>query len=213
MSFTKLSVFFVLLTFIIAGCSAQKTLTTENPYSQASVIIQLKNGEKKQGIVLKREGNNLVYIDAKTHNKEKIDYANIKKLSKANVIYDFEANPIPKYAINEEKKMGKTLLYGAGGLVLGAATGTGVGIALVGGGVDVKPVISIAVFGLAGAWYFGSLGSDYDYEDAVFEMRKKRYKVSKSKRDREIEDEKRKLEAQQKQKEELLKKIDKKKKK
>jgi len=213
MSFTKLSVFFLSAAFIMIGCSAQKTLTTESPYSQASVVVHLKNGEKKQGIVLKREGNNLLYIDSKTHNKEKIEYSKIQKLTKADVVYDFEANPIPNYAINEEKGMGSTLLYGSGGFVLGAAAGTGVGIALVGAGVDLPPVVSIAVFAIGGAWYFGSVGSEYDYQDAVFDIRKQRYNVSKSKREREIEEEKRKLEIQQKKKEKMLEEIKKKKKK
>lgn len=213
MSFYKLSAYILIVSFIAIGCSAQKSLTTQKPYSQASVVIHLKNGQKKQGIVLKRAGDKLVYIDAKSHNKQNINYANIQKLTKASVIYDFEANPIPNYVIAEEKKMGNTLIYASGGFILGAAAGTGVGIALVGGGVDVPPVISIAAFAIAGAWYFGSVGNGYDYEDAVFEVRKQRYKLSKSKRGRDIEDEKRKLEAQQKEKKELLKKIKKKKKK
>lgn len=101
-------------------------------------------------------------------------------------------------------------MYGSGGLILGAAAGAGVGIALV-SQVDVHPGISIAAFGLAGAWIFGSMGYDSDFEDAVFDVRQQRYQVSKAKRDKEIAEEKKKLEAQKKEKEELLKKIEEKK--
>ena len=55
------------------------------------------------------------------------------------------------------------------------------------------------------------MGYDSDYEDAVFDVRQQRYKISKAKRDKEIAEEKKKLQAQQKEKEELLKKIEKKK--
>jgi hypothetical protein len=207
---------YIFISYTIMGCSAQKSLTTESPYSQASVVVHLKNGEKVQGIVLKREGNNLVYIDAKSHKKETIEYEYIKKLTRADVVYDFEAHAIPNYVIDEEKKSSKKLLYGSGGFILGAAVGTGVAIGLISGSSgDVSSAVtisSIAVGAIGGAWFFGARGSESDYQDAIFEVRKQRYKVSKSDRDREIAEEKRKLDAQQKKKEEMLKKIKKKKK-
>jgi hypothetical protein len=166
----------------------------------------MKDGSRKEGLVIKKEGEVLEYMDSNSHNKEKIAIAEIQKLSRATVIYDFEANPIPNVAIQNQKTMSNTLLYGSGGLVLGSAAGIGLGIALVGGGVDLNPYIPMAVLGLGGAWYFGYIGSESDYEDAIFEVRKQRYDISKKKRDKEIEEEKAKLD--QKQKEELDKKIE-----
>jgi len=209
--FKAMAILFVII-LLLNGCASRYTLTTENPYSQASVVIHLKGGSKKEGIVLKRDGDNLIYIDNQTHRKEKIDYSNIQRLSESDAIYDFEANAIPDYVISEEKGMGQTMLFGAGGLVLGAAVGTGVGIALVGAGADVKPIYSIAAFGLVGAYIFGKMGAERDFEDATFDVRKKRAEVSKQKRNNEIEDEKQKLEEQRKQKEKLLEEIKKKKK-
>jgi len=206
------SIVVVSVILLISGCSSGLELTTENPYSQASVVIHQKDGQKKEGIVLKREGNNLIYIDSKTHKKETIDYAQIQKLTEASVNYDFEANPIPDYIISEEKSMSNALSYGSGGFLLGATLGAGVGIGLVAADVDLPPLISIGLFGVAGAWYLGSKGAEKDFEDAVFEVRKKRYLVSKSQREMEIEEAKRKLVQQQKEKEELQKKIQEKKK-
>ena len=203
---TLLVLFFI--NVILFSCSSQ--LSTQNPASQSSVVIFLKDGSQKKGIVLKREGDNLIYIDSRSHAKESLSYENIIKLTKADEVYDFEGNPIPESTISSQQGVNKTLLYGGGGLVLGAAVGAGVGIALV-SQVDVHPGISIGLFGLAGAWIFGSMGYDSDYEDAVFDVRQQRYKISKAKRDKEIEQEKKKLQDQQKKKEELLKKIEKKK--
>lgn len=199
----KLLIISAISFLMFVNCSSSRSLTD----SQSSIVIHQKDGSTKEGLVIKREGEFLEYMDSQSHNKETVSISSIEKLSRSKVIYDFEANPIPDYAINEEKSMSKTLLYGGGGLVLGAAAGTGLGIAIVGAGTDLNPLISIAVLGLAGGWYFGSIGADNDYEDAVFEIRKKRYAVSKSKRDSEIEDEKRKIEESNKQKEELKKKI------
>lgn len=194
-----------LVSAIMFGCASG--ISTQNPASQSSVVIYTKDGSNKQGIVLKRDGNNLIYIDSETHNKESISYDNIIKLVKADVIYDFEANPIPRASVEARKGTNSMLLYGGGGLVLGAAAGIGVGIALVGAGADVPPIISGAVFGIAGAWYFGSIGSDDDFDDAVFAVRQQRYQISKQKREKEIQEEKKKIEAQKKEKEELLKKL------
>jgi hypothetical protein len=209
MKFTKSILVLFLIQLIFFSCAAQ--LSTENPTSQSSVVIYIKDGSKKKGIVLKRDGDNLVYIDSQSHAKESIGYENIIKLTKANEIYDFEGYPIAASTISNETTLSKTFLYGGGGLILGAAAGAGVGIALVGAGLDLHPGVSIGVFGVAGAWIFGSMGYDRDYDDAIFEVRQQRYKISKAKRDKEIEEEKQKIQEQQKEKQELLKKLEKKK--
>lgn len=69
MRFIKTIFILFLVHFILFSCSAQ--LSTQNPTSQSSVIIYVKDGSQKKGIVLKREGNNLIYIDAQSHAKEK----------------------------------------------------------------------------------------------------------------------------------------------
>ncbi len=209
MRVTKTFLVLFLINVILFSCSSQ--LSTKNPASQSSVVIYIKDGSQKKGIVLKRDGNNLIYIDSKSHAKESIAYENIVKLTEANEIYDFEGRPISESTISDQQGLNKTLLYGSGGLILGAAAGAGLGIALVGGGLDLPPLVSIAALGIAGAWVFGSMGYDNDFDEAVFDVRQQRYKISKAKRDKEINAEKKKLEAQQREKEELLKKIEKKK--
>jgi len=209
MKITKTILVLFLVHFLLFSCAAQ--LSTEDPLSQSSVNIFIKDGSQRKGIVLKREGNDLVYIDAQTHAKETIGYENIVKLTKANEIYDFEGYAIPESTISDNTKLSKTYLYGGGGLILGAAAGAGLGIALVGAGLDLHPGVSIGVLGVAGAWIFGSMGYDSDFEDAIFNVRQQRYKIRKVKRDKEIEEEKKKIEEQKKEKEELLKKLEKKK--
>lgn len=199
---------FIAFGFIIS-CSGNRSLSTEAPYSQASVVIHLKDGGQKKGIVLKRDKEKLIYVDTDTHNRASLDYKNIKSLSSATEIYDFEANPIPSYEISNKKGLiGKnTLLYGSGGLVLGAAVGAGTGIAMIAGGVDIDPRITIAVFGLSGAIYFGMIGDEVDYENASFEVRKDRYKISKAKRNKKIAEMKKKINEDKAKKQYLLDQI------
>ncbi len=202
--------------FSLFSCAGKRSLTTEDPYSQASVRIILEDGSSKEGIVLKRDGDNLIYVDAKSHKKETLDYKYINKIVESENIYDFEGKPIPVSTIKENKKSSKTLMYGAGGFVLGAAVGTGVGIALYAANTDnaLAANISIVVFAAGGAYYFGSIGSSRDFEDASFTVRKIRHEQGKTVKDekikKQIEEEKHKIEQQKKEKEELLKKVKKK---
>lgn len=200
----------ILCSLFLFNCSSSQSLTK----SQSSVVIHLKDGSSKEGLVIKKDGENLLYMDSKTHGKESIKISDIKSLSKASVIYDFEANPIPSSVISEEKGMGNTFLYGGGGLALGTAVGFGAGL-IVWNAVENKGagVITMAACALAGGVYFSFLGADEDYEDAIFNVRQKRYAISKQKRDKEIEEAKQELKESQKKKEELQKKIDEKNKK
>jgi hypothetical protein len=91
-------------------------------------------------------------------------------------------------------------------LILGTAAGTAVGIALIAAGVDLAVPISMAVFGLGGAWMFGSKGSDRDFEDATDVVRRKRYEVRRDALNRKIKEERQKLEDQKQKKQELLNK-------
>jgi len=200
---TFLSIF---LMFTFLQCSGKRKLNPEKPYTQASVRILLHGNKAKEGIVLKRAGNLLYYVDSKTHKKDSINYADIKTIKESQSIYDFEGFPIPKADINKEKGMKKRISYGAGGLILGTAVGTAVGISLIAAGVDVPAPASMAVFGIAGAWMFGAKGSDKDFEEATYQVRKQRYKVRSEKIKRIIKEEREKLEKSKRQKEQLLKK-------
>ncbi len=191
----------VLLTGFI-GCSSQRLVSVKNPESQASVRINLNDGSFREGIIVTADSLNLIYIDAKTHDKNSIKLNNIKTIVKLDRYFDFEANPIPQDELNQYKSPKNTLLYGSAGLFLGAAVGTGVGIVLYAQDQPLLANASILLFGGLGAYYFGQKGHDKDLDEAAFAARKARYEKFKA-----IQAEKRKLEELKKQKEQLLKKL------
>ncbi len=199
--------------FAVYSCSGHKALTKENVYPQASAKIFMNNGVLKEGLIIKKEDNKLIYIDSESHKKETLNYIDIKSISDADVYYDFNGNVIPVTEIKNNKKASKMLSYGAGGLVLGAALGTAMGIALNGMEVDMNPYISMGLFGAAGAVWFGIKGSHRDFEDAVYETQYKRYHEQETKRKTELkkqlEEEKKKLK-EEKKKLKKMKKADKK---
>ena len=199
--------------FLLFSCSGQKELTKQNPYPQASAKIVMNNGDTKEGLIIKKQDNDLIYIDAKSHKKETLKFANIKSINKADSYYDFNGKVIPVAEIKSNKGSSKMLSYGAGGLLLGAAVGTAVGIALNGVNVDMNPYITMGLFGAAGAVWFGITGSHRDFEEAVYDTQYKRYEAQEARKKAELEkqlkEEKKKLEESKKLKEELMKKADK----
>jgi len=196
----------VILMFSLFQCSGKRKLNPEKPYTQASVRIILDGNKAKEGIVLKRAGDLLYYVDSKTHKKDSINYSKIKTIQESQYIYDFEGFAIPKADIKKEKGMKKKITYGAGGLIMGTAVGTAVGISLIAAGVDVPVPASMALFGVAGAWMFGAKGSDKDFEDATYTVRKLRYQVRSEQLKKQLKEEREKLKDRKRQKEELQKK-------
>lgn len=186
---------------LIIGCSS--SIRVDEPPIGESVVINLNDGSKKEGVILKKEENILKYIDTQTHRPEDLDINKIKSIGYANKVYDLEGNVITDQQISDAKGMGKTLAYGFGGLVLGAAVGFGVGALMQ--SEDVAIGVPMAILGVGGAVYFGIMGSNSDREDAIDDIRAERYEVSQAELKKKLEAEKKRLE-EQKEKQEQLKK-------
>ena len=123
-------------------------------------------------------------------------------------MYDLEGNVITDDQISDAKGMSKTLAYGFGGLVLGAAVGFGVGALMQ--SEDIAIGIPMAILGVTGAVYFGIMGSNSDKEDAIDDIRAERYEVSQAELRKKLEQEKKRLEEQKQKQEELKKDMEKK---
>lgn len=193
--------------FSLLSCSGSKMISKDKPESEASVRINLKDGTNRTGIIIKGNSKELEYYDAKNHERENIRFADIKSIERLSTELDYKGKPIPAHEIKKYKTMKNTLLYSGGGLVLGAAVGTAVGIGLYAADQPLLGNVSILVFGGLSAYLFGKKGYRSDYKEAVHAARKARYDDMKA-----IELEKKKIEALKKEKERLLKQIEKKKK-
>ncbi len=191
---------------LIIGCSS--SLRIDEPPIGESVVINLDDGSTREGVILKKEGTKLKYIDAQSHRPEDLDISKIKSIGYADKVYDLEGNVITDEKISDTKGMSKTLAYGFGGLVLGAAVGFGVGALMQ--SEDVAIGYPMAAFGIAGAIYFGIMGSNSDREDAIDDIRAERYEVSQAELKKRLEAEKKRLEEQKEKQEQLKKDIEKK---
>jgi hypothetical protein len=190
----------------IIGCSS--SIRVDKPPIGESVIINLDDGGKREGVILKKGGTILKYIDTQTHRPEDLDINKIKSIGYANKVYDLEGNIITEEVISDTKGMSKTLAYGFGGLVLGAAVGFGVGALMQ--SEDVAIGIPMAVLGVTGAVYFGIIGSNSDREDAIDDIRAERYEISQAELKKKLEQEKKRLEKKKEEQDKLKKDLQKK---
>jgi len=190
----------------IIGCSS--SIRVDKPPIGESVVINLDDGSKREGVILKKEGTILKYIDTQTHRPEDLDINTIKSIGYAGKVYDLEGNVITDDQISDAKGISKTLAYGFGGLVLGAAVGFGVGALMESETVAIG--VPMAILGAAGAVYFGIMGSNSDREDAIDDIRTERYEVSQKELQKKLESEKKRLEKQKEKQEQLKKDLEKK---
>lgn len=179
-------------------------VTAEDASIGESIRINLIDGETREGAFIKKEGTSIKYVDTKSHKTEELETRKIRNLEYANKIYDLEGNQISEQEISSETGITKTIAYGFGGFIMGAAVGFGVALPFEG---EVKFIYPMAGIGLAGGIYFGIMGSDSDWEDAIIDIQKERYKVSQAKVRAKLLEEKKKLEEQRKQKEKLQDKV------
>jgi hypothetical protein len=194
----RLSLILVLSLFLI-NCSGNQKITKGNSPSQSSVHIDLVDGSAKEGIVVTDKNNRLVIVNAETHKVDTIQNSQISKVSESVNIYDFYGNTISKAEINQSKNYKNTLLYGAGGLVLGTAVGFGAFVAILvsDSSQTLAANLTMAAFGVAGAVIFGKMGHGRDVNAAIDKVRKNRYKVEQIK----MEEERKKLEQLKKERE------------
>jgi hypothetical protein len=178
------------------SCSGSRTLSLEDPPIGESVKINLITGEKLTGVLLKKEGNLITYIDSASNKPETIEVKKIRTIEHSDTVYDLEGKIITESDISKEKGVTKTLGYGLGGFVLGAAVGFGVGV-IISSAEEIPLIYPMGILGLTGGIYFGLKGNKSDSEDAVDSIRRTRYLKTQAELKRQLEEEQKKLEEQE----------------
>ena len=173
---------------LLNSCTSTRVVSAREAKPQSSVLINLKDGTAKQGIIFKAGTEQLFYVDAATHKADTLVYSDIQKVSYLDKYFDFDGYQMSRKEIKAQKSYLITMLYGGGGLILGAAAGTGLSVALFARSSNTNAArATIAGMGLAGAGIFGWMGSNADFKDAVFKARKARFlkvqKILKQKRE------------------------------
>ena len=183
-------ILFVLVAVSLNSCASGRISAVREAKPQSSVKMTLTDGSVKEGVLFKGNKEQLFFVNAATHKTDTVLYDAIKKMEYLNRYLDFNGSEMSRAEINTHKGVKKTLLYGGGGLILGAAAGSGVAIALFApqkngdtGNSDAA-IGTIAGLGTVGALVFGWVGSNADFEDAVFNTRKARYMLEKKEMDK-----------------------------
>ncbi len=194
----------------LISCSSQGKLINGIPDRGTSVAIFQKNGKISEGLFIKDEQSHIIYIDRESHKAEKIESTNITKIERSFSIYDFEANKITNTDIGNEKGSSRLLGYGLGGFALGTAVGFGIGAVLASSGVPLLyPMLAGA---LTGTYFFGAMGHKSDKDEAIKNIRNKRFAKSKGKLQKELDETRKLIEEKKKEKEKIIKEMESKKK-
>ncbi len=197
-----------IFTLSLLSCSANRFVNPREAEPQASVKLTMKDGSVKQGIVFKGNKEQLLFMNAATHKTDTVAYDAIQSVERLNTYYDFFGYEMPKAEISSHQGLSKTLLYGGGGLILGAAASTGLAIALFkpkeegDAGNSGAAITTIVAGSVLGAAVFGLQGRKADFKDAVFATRKARYTkvhAELEKKKKELEKLKREQKAQSRQ--------------
>jgi hypothetical protein len=194
-------------TFYIFGCSSSKFVDLEQPPAGESVQINLIDGSSKQGVLLKKTGKVIQYIDTETSKPEDLEVTNIQSIERVAVVYDLTGKPISETDIHNVKSSGKTWGYGVGGFLAGGLIGFGAG-ALYSAASDqsIALIYPIVGFGIAGAVFLGMKGSDQAREDAIDNIRKTRYEATQKQMQKELKEQEEELKKQQQELKEIKRK-------
>jgi hypothetical protein len=196
----------IFLTAVQFNCSSHRALSKDNPEPGASAKIVMMNGKINEGLLLVVESDTLKYIDAKSHRPEVILLSTVKEITGSQFIYDLEGNKITDTDIRAAKSSHKTITYAAGGTVLGAAVGLGVGLFLA-NNYDVPTLYPIAALGVTGGILFAIKGNAAAYEDAIETVRENRYQEMQIKMRKDLEDQRKQLEEERDKEEQKLKEL------
>jgi hypothetical protein len=187
---------------LLFQCGSTSNLTFQKVKQEQSAKIYYHDGTQDSGIILKKEGDSLIYVSEKNHERQTAENSAIRRMENLDIVYDLEAFPISEAEIAKVKSNKNTWGYAIGGAVIGGAAGLAVGLPLWYAEVDQVPPYFFAGAGaVAGSIYFAFKGQNKDREHAIRQIRFTR--LSEKELDKQLEDEKQKLEEIEREKQEL----------
>jgi len=197
--------FLLLILLLFSNCS-HTGLRVQMLSRDQSVKLVMKDGTVDNGIVVKREAENIHYVSETTHQEKIVPVVDIIRVEKLGIVYDYKAYEISEAEINKNRGSRNTWGYALGGAVIGAATGIAIGLPLWYADIDQVPPYFIAGAGaVAGSIFFAFKGQDKDKELAIKKIRYSR--MTDQEIQRQLEEERKRIEELKQQKQKLQEKI------
>lgn len=203
--FSILINFFLPILLLYSSCS-HTDLRVQTLSRDQSVKLILKDGTVDNGIVLKKEAENIHYVSESTHQEKIVAVVDIVRVEKLGIVYDYKAYEITEAEIDKNKSSSNTWGYALGGAVIGAAVGIAIGLPLWYADIDQIPPYFIAGAGaVAGSIFFAFKGQDKDKELAIKSIRYSR--MTDQEIQKQLEEERKRIEELKLQKQKLQEKI------
>ncbi len=208
-SLKKVVFLFSVIAMAFTACSGSKNFTVTNIKNDLAVKFYLNDGSTDSGIILQNQNNIITYVSETDHERTTVNTADIRRVEKLDIIYDYKANEISKAEIDKTKSSRNTWGYAIGGAFIGAAGGLAVGLPLWYADVDqIPPYFYAGAGAVAGSIFFAVRGQEKDRQDAIREIRIQR--LTDQNLQKELDSEKQKLDEIEKEKEKLEKELKKK---
>jgi len=194
--------YYLLFAMLFSWSCSSNNLNLQKLDRDHSVKLFYKDGTVDNGIILKKDKENIHYVSAATHQEKISRLDDVLRVEKLGIVYDYKAYEISDAEIDRNKGTGNTWGYALGGAVIGAAAGIVVGLPLWYADVDQVPPYFLAGAGaVAASIFFAFKGQDKDKELAVKTIRYSR--MSDEELKKQLEEEKQHIEELKKEKQKL----------
>lgn len=159
----------LIIIFILISCSS-KSISIQESFNQ-SVLIEKKNGEKIEGVVIDINENELLFLRANTKVMIKINNTEIKNINRSSNYYDLEGYVISESTYLKEKESSNSVVYS----LIGGLSGGILGALIIGKTLpDTDPALALTLGALGGGTYGYQIGNDIDILKAVDKVKLKR---------------------------------------
>ena len=101
---SKLLLFMLLGVILFSQCSSSRNLTFQKAKLEQAAKIYYQDGTQDRGIILKKEGNTLLYVSEKNHERQTVDNSAIRRMEKLDIVYDYQAYPVSEAEIAKVKR-------------------------------------------------------------------------------------------------------------
>ncbi len=163
------TVFFIAV--ILSNCAGSRYLETADIESEQSLKLYLRNGDIHEGIIVRKDNNEVTMINAADSKSQTISMAEIRRVERSREIYDYAAVPISNAEIERNKGNKNTWVYAAGGAAIGGLVGLAVGYPIWVANDNPPPLFVGGVTAVVSSIVFATKGIKRDKHDAIQRVR------------------------------------------
>ncbi|MCB0262642.1 MAG: hypothetical protein KDH98_05770 [Calditrichaeota bacterium] len=165
---------FLIGMLLLSGCAGNRMITPTEIKANQEVKLYLKDGKIDEGLVLERQGEDIVFVSGTDQKVTAIPMSNIRRLEKSQKHFDYEGHLISEAEIKKYRGNKNTWSYAIGGGVIGGAAGLAAGLPIWLANDNPPPLFSAGIGFIVGSIYYATKGVKKDRNMALVQVRELR---------------------------------------